>query len=235
MTGLVLPPRNPWFDRTRLGGLGLIERAIRELHRAGVDDIVVSAERLDDPALTARLAAGGIVIRVAHRNLLAALPQGNGVVIVSADVVFESGALTRLVDSGRGDATHGRRVQDAAGGMLAYLPPSVLDTIRVYDSVYHGLSLLHYRGVLVSVDVSPLFCRSIPADGAVLRLERDYIRARNGSEGCFTRIIRIFSAPVSQALLRLRVSALPAVKGALVGQARVEAILGTVKLGRRAD
>jgi phosphatidylglycerophosphate synthase len=203
---LVLPPRLPQLDRTIVGGLSLAERAVLALHRAGVDRITVSSERLDDPDLVGRLAGKGVGVTIAHTEPFKAISASSALIVVSADVVFEPRTIAALV-AAADDDTRGVYALSAFDGILCYLLPAIVARLRDEPLPERALLRLVRSDDLSPASTDPHFCRPLPLGRGVWRLERDYIRRRNGTEGVFTRAIRWFSVPVSQVLLRLHVSA----------------------------
>jgi hypothetical protein len=199
---LVLPPRRPDLDRVRVGGLPLVERAALTLHHAGMDRILVSGARLTDAGLPARLARRGVTVTRVDGDSIGATRAGGGLVVVSADVLFDARAVAALMAAGQQDGARGVSAPAALGGLLVYLPPPVVDRLRGCVSIPRALFLLYRAGGIANLDPVPGFCRPVPPDGRTWRVERDYLRHRGG-DGLLARAMRAFSVPTSQVLLRL--------------------------------
>lgn len=226
----------PEVGNTVIAGLTLTERAALAAHRAGVDHIYLAGEWLPDERVLARLRARGLSItRTPTRdNPFEAVPPDTRLLVLAAGTLVEPSAITTLLEQaplGAGEAAlavderpetrhrflqvaHGRvrafmTDGNAAATGLALLTPEAVEIVRYARSAWAAFRRLARATTLWAVTVAPHFSERLHDGGDRSRLERDYIRHRNGGEkeSFFTKQIRRFSIPLTRRLLHLPITA----------------------------
>ena len=216
-------------DAESFAGLGLTERAVLTLSRAGITDIHVVGTVLPDTT-QARLHARGLAVTCtapAERPFLSA-PDADALIVLSSRTIAEPKAIRALIGNRpleRGQAAlavvpHG--TANASGGAsastdkhdwrsqnLAALTRDAVAYVRTAPNFRQAIHRLAAADCLKAATVAPGFIARLRDGASRSLIERDYFRPSNGGdgEGLFTRNIRRFSVPLSQQLVKLPISA----------------------------
>lgn len=224
------------LGNTVIAGLTLTESAALAAHRAGVDRIHIVGDSMPDERALARLRARGLSItsRQGRGNPFDAAPSDTSLLVLPAGTLVEPSAITTLIECSRlsageaalavdqrpearhrfllvGDGKVRSFVTDgnAAATGLALLTPEAVELVRQLPSAWAAFRRLTDATVLRAVTVAPHFCERLSDSPDRSRLEREYIRHRNGGdrESFFTKQIRRVSVPLTRRLVRLPVTA----------------------------
>jgi hypothetical protein len=204
LDAFILPPRNPATARVRIGGLGLVERAILAVHRGGVERIVISSTCEIAAATLDRLVRGGVPVVVAGESLAGSLSAGRGLVVASADVVFEPAAVGALVGKLASRNLSAVAAAEASPGTLAAF---TADAAKGLHGAIGDRDLLERMDAIRVASLDTTFCRPIGASGDGPGIERSCVRRTRGLAGLIVRVGRLLSLPATRACLRLRLSA----------------------------
>lgn len=129
----VLPPRDPAMRSPRLAGQSLCERAILALKRSGVERIFVSSDCPMGVAAIRRLADRGISLLTRGAAAKTAADR-RSLVVVSADVAFEPGAVHTLVGMLATQDVAALAAYEASPGTFVALTPDAAASIHAAGS-----------------------------------------------------------------------------------------------------
>ena len=197
---LILPPGSRQVRGVVFGGLRVAERAALTLGRAGINRVLVPRTCGIGEGSVARLARHGVVVTRAGEALLASVAAGSGLLIVSADVVFEPSAVRVLLERLRARGWTGAAAADPSPGTFVALTPPAVDALRTASE----RRVLEAIGALRVCDLGPVFCRVLSGADGARAIQRDYMIHRHGPERLFSRTIRGFSIRTAALLLWLR-------------------------------
>lgn len=188
-----------------VGGLTLTERAVLLADRAGLGPVGIWGPRPLDPASDRRLRSRGVspVQRPAGLAPLEGARDGEGLVIVGPNVLFEQAALNELARIGHDGEQPATAAYESGVPILLYIPHGAVADIRTSLSLEAMVARLAARGTVRELALTGAFCRRADAAAPASSIERAYIRHLNGNESFFTKQIRRFSVPLTSRLVRL--------------------------------
>ena len=193
LSALVFDAKSPIV----VGAMTLTARAVLLARRAGFDRVATAGTELPPLEHTA---------------------NGDAMVVVGPNVLFEPAVLNDLARIGRDRGQTPTVTYESGVPLLLYIPSGAVAAVRACRSLDAMVTSLSSHGTVAELALPARFCRRADPAQSLSLLESAYIRHLNGGadESFFTKQIRRFSVPLTRRLVRLGATPTQVTLGGLV-------------------